>query len=49
MISEYVHDLLKNRVRDLERQVSELQENFLALRSVLEAIRQAVDPGEEKP
>lgn len=44
MISEYVHNLLKNRVAELERSVAELQENFLALRNVLEAIRQAVDP-----
>lgn len=44
MISEYVHGLLVNRVKELEMAVAELQENFTALRNVLEAIRQAVDP-----
>lgn len=49
MISEYVFGLWQNRVEKMERAVQELQENFDALRNVLEAIRQAVDPGEEKP
>lgn len=47
MISDYVFGLLKTRVSDLEKQVSELQENFQALRNVLELIRQAVDPEEK--
>lgn len=47
MISDYVFGLLKTRVSDLEKQVGELQENFQALRNVLELIRQAVDPEEK--
>lgn len=52
MVSEYVHGLLQNRVRDLEKAVAELQENFQAMRDLLEAIRDAVTdkhPPEEKP
>lgn len=42
MISEYVFGLLKNRVVELEKQVAELQENFKAMMTVLETIRDAV-------
>lgn len=48
MISEYVFNLWQTRVRDLERRVQNLEENFEALRNVLELIRQAVDPGEKE-
>lgn len=45
-VSEYVFGLWQNRVKDLETQVAELQENFAAMRQVLELIRKAVS-GEE--
>lgn len=40
--------LLHGRIADLERQVDDLQENFLAMRNVLELIREAVAPPEEE-
>lgn len=36
--------MLHNRILELEKQVHDLQENFLAMRNVLEAIRAAVEP-----
>lgn len=47
VISRSGVELLHGRIAELERQVGELQENFLTLRSVLEAIREAVEPKEE--
>lgn len=41
-------ELLHGRVAELEKQVADLQENFAAMRMVLEAIRDAVTD-EQKP
>lgn len=40
-------EILHNRILDLERKVAELQENFDAMRQLLEAIRDAI-AGEPK-
>lgn len=40
--------LLHGRIAELEKQVADLQENFLSLRGVLEMIRDAVAPPEEE-
>lgn len=40
-------EILHNRILDLERKVAELQENFDAMRQLLEAIRDAI-AGESK-
>lgn len=43
LVSAYDLSLVQTRVRDLERQVGELEENFQALRNVLDAIRVMVE------
>lgn len=43
LVSEYDLGLVRARVRDLEHQVNELNENFQAIRNVLDAIRVMVE------
>lgn len=43
-------EILHNRISDLEKAVAELQENFQAMRMLLEAIRDAItDPKKDQP
>ena len=48
LVSEYDLQLVKNRIRDLEHKVGELDENFQALRNVLDAIRVIVEDSNGK-
>lgn len=43
LVSDYDLQLVKDRVRGLEAQVGELEENFQAVRNVLEALRAMVE------
>lgn len=42
VLSRHGVEILHNRILDLEKAVAELQENFDAMRTLLEAIRDAV-------
>lgn len=41
-------EILHNRILNLEKAVAELQENFAAMRMLLEAIRDAITDEQEK-
>lgn len=48
LVSEHDLKLVTNRIRDLEHRVEELDENFQALRNVLDAIRVIVEDSNGK-
>lgn len=48
MITDYDLNLLRNRIFDLEDQVGELEQNFQALRNLLDAIRVIVEDSNGK-
>lgn len=48
VISRLGVEVLHGRIADLEKQVAELQENFRALRAVLELIRDVVEKRDDQ-